>query len=315
VPLSLEQYATWLDSRGLPWPAPPTVEPAKAKAHLKELHGIRAVLWGTYGTILAISTGDLVFEHPQQMVLDIALDKTIDEFKMWGSMSRKPGRPSEYMRHLYLQELLLHKASTGGERYPEVLVERVWENLVKKLFQKDYKFDAGFYGSINEYSKKIAYFFHASMQGTAAQPEAAHAIRLVADFGKVQGLFGDGQCFTSVQLNRGLRAQDSSIAPDVLLPDSLRILSCDVKARKPSDTVFRAAMSSLSAKGIRPEETLHIGARMTRDIIPAKKLGMRTALYAGDRSSLEASAEQMKDAAVRPDVLLTDLSQLANVLA
>jgi len=314
MPLTLEQYATWLDSRGLPWPASPTVEPAKAKPHLKELPGVKAVLWNIYGTLIAIPFGELLFEHPQQIVMDVALDKTIDEFKMWGSMSRKPGQPSEYMRHLYAQELLLQKASTGGERFPEVLAERIWEALIKKLFAKEYSFDAAFYGSINEYSKKVAYFFHASLQGTGPEPDAATAIHLTSDLGKVQGLLGDAQCFTMVQVQRVLKRQDANLNIDTLLPQSLRFLSCDVKARKPSETLFRRALTALSAKGIRPEEALHVGSRIGRDIVPAKKLGMRTALYTGDRAALEAAPEQLKDPATRPDVMLTELGQINEVL-
>lgn len=314
MPLSLEQYANWLDTRGLPWPAPPTVEPANAKPHLKRLPGIRAVLWNVYGTLLAIPFGELIFEHPQQLLMDLALDKTIDEFRMWGSMSRKPGQPSEYMRHLYAQELLQQKASGHGERYPEVLAERIWEALIKKLFHKEYTFDAGFYGSLNEYSKKVAYFFHASLQGTAAQPEATMTLRWLADAGMMQGLLGDGQCFTSVQVNRALKSQDQDLNIESVLPTPLRILSCDVKARKPSETLFRPALAALAAKGIRAEETLHVGSRISRDIVPARKLGVRSALYAGDRAALEATAEQLKDAATRPDVMLTELSQLSFVV-
>src|SRR5579871_2725088 len=262
MPLTLEQYATYLTTRGLPWPAPPQVEPANAKPHLKKMPGLKAVLWNVYGTLLAIPFGDLVFEHPQQLVMDVALDKTIDEFKMWGSMSRKPGRPSEYMRHLYSQDLLLHKGATGGERFPEVLAERLWESLIKKLFQKEYTFDAGFYGSLNEYSKKVAYFFHASLQGVAAEPNAATALQLVADAGLQQGLLADGQCFTEVQLTRSLSAQNGSLNLEKILPAELRILSCAVRARKPSETIMRKAQAALAGRGIRPNEVLHIGSRL-----------------------------------------------------
>ena len=64
MPLTLEQYATWLDTRDLPWPAPPDVEAPKARPHLKRLP-VRAVTWNVYGTLLAISQGELLFEHPQ----------------------------------------------------------------------------------------------------------------------------------------------------------------------------------------------------------------------------------------------------------
>src|SRR5262245_16037273 len=99
--LSLEQYATYLDTRGLPWPAPPEIERPKARPHLVRLPGVRAVLWNVYGTLLAIPGGELYFEHPQKFVMDVALDKTIQEFKMWGSMTRKPGNPADYLGRVY----------------------------------------------------------------------------------------------------------------------------------------------------------------------------------------------------------------------
>src|SRR5437764_677839 len=203
MPLSLDQYAAYLDGRhDLPWPAPPAVDAANARPHLKRLPGVRAILWNVYGTLLAIPFGELLFEHPTPMVMEVALDKAIDEFKMWGSMSRKPGAPSEYMRHLYAQELLLHKAAGGGERYPEVQ----------------------------------------------------------------------------------------------------------------SENLFRHAIAALAAQGIKPEEALHVGSKLARDLVPARKFGFRTALYAGDKSSLDASAEALKDPLQRPDVLLTELSQVTYLL-
>jgi histidinol phosphatase-like enzyme len=315
MPLTLDQYATYLDTRGTPMPAPPTVESAKAKPHLTKLRGLKAVLWNVYGTLVAIPFGEIAFEHPTQLIMDVALDKTINEFNMWGSMSRKPGAPAEYMRHLYSTELLLLKAAGGGERYPEIPADKIWENLIKKLFQKDYKFDAGFFGSINEYSKKVAYFFHASLQGTTAQPGAAEALKLVKDAGLKQGLLADAQCFSTVQLSRGLKAQDDSLNLDQVIAPNLRSLSFEVRARKPSDKLFRHAVAQLAAAGIKPEQALHVGSKISRDIAPARKMGMKTALYAGDKNSLEASAEALKDPAQRPDALLTELSQVTHLLA
>src|SRR5262249_40691695 len=147
--------------------------------------------------------------HPNQFVMDAALDKTIQEFKMWGSMSRKPGQPADYLRQIY-RNLLTEQRTLGGggERYPEVHVERLWEALLKKLLQKDYRFDARFYGSLNEFSRKVAYFFHASLQGTVCYAGAVAALRHVSEAGLAQGLVADGQCFTLVQLERGLARQE-----------------------------------------------------------------------------------------------------------
>ena len=313
--LTIEQYADFLDTRDLPWPMAPEPEPAKARPHLAPLPGLRAVLWNVYGTLLCIGEGELKFELDNTMIMEIALEKTIHEFKMWNSMSRKPGQPSAYMREIYqrvLNELRL--APSPGEKYPEIAAERIWENIIKKLFQKEYTFDAVKYGALGEFSKKVAYFFHASQQGTACYPGAAEALNGIAAAGLVQGLLGDAQCFTHVQLQRGLRKQDEGLNLHEIIPPVKRWLSAERKARKPSESLFRAALRSLESEGIEPREVLHVGSNLARDIAPAKKLGMRTGLFAGDKASLSATAEQLKDPLHRPDVLITDLTQIAQVV-
>ncbi len=303
MPLTLEEYASYLDTRrDLSWPAPPEVERANAKPHIVRLPHVRAVLWNVYGTLLAIGG------------MGTALEKTIQEFKMWAAMSRKPGQPSEYLVHVYTQVLASQSLGPGSERHPEVDAERVWDAIIKKLLQKDYKFDAGFFGSLNEFSRKVAYFFHASLQGTACYPGAAEAMRHLAAAGLTQGLLADGQCFTPLQLQRGLAKQDPTAALDAMLSAGPCSLSYDIRGRKPSPRLFRHALDELKSKGVEPAQVLHVGSRVQQDIAPARRLGLRTALFAGDKASLQATKVQLKDPAERPDVMLTDLDQIAEVL-
>jgi hypothetical protein len=313
--LTLDQYATYLDSRDVPWPSPPKIQRPKARPYLFRLVNVRAVTWNVYGTVLAIAGGDLLFEHPQQLVMDIALDKTIQEFKMWGSMTRKPGQPKDYLRQVYTGLLRQHQTLPGsGEKYPEVIAERLWEAFIKKLMQKDFHFDAGFYGSLNEFSRKVAYFFHASLQGITAFRGAAKALRHVAGCGLYQGLLGQGQCFTLIQLQRCLTSQDPDVKLDELLDPELCTLSHEVRARQPSERLFRRALTSLADKGIAPDQVLHIGSRISLDVVPARRLGMKTGLFAGDKAALEATAAQLKEPQSRPDVLLTELPQIAEIV-
>lgn len=315
MPLSLEQYAEHLDKRDLHWPAPPEVQRPKAQPHLTQMPQVRAVMWNVYGTLLNVLGGDLLFEHPQKFVMEVALDKVVQEFKMWGSMSRKPGQPGDYMGTIYERVLGdMRMEASHGEKFPEVESERIWETIVKKLQQKDYKFDPIFFGPLKEFSQKLAYFFHASLQGSACYEGAAQALEHVHRVGLKQGILGDAQSFTLVQLQRGLAKQDCQVGVDELFDPSLLTLSSEVGGRKPSERLFKHAMAQLTAQGILPAQVLHIGSRITLDIAPAKKLGMRTALYAGDKGSLQATPDQLKDYPTRPDALLTDLSQLAEIV-
>jgi FMN phosphatase YigB (HAD superfamily) len=273
------------------------------------------VTWSAYGTLLAISGGSLVFEHPERFIMDLALEKTLQEFKMWGSMSRKPGQPADYLRQMYARSLEEQQlAPLPGEKHPEYVSARIWESIIKKLLQKDYKFDAGFFGSLNEFSRKVAYFFHASLQGCACHAGAAHAVRHLQAAGIAQGLLADGQCFTLTQLQRGLAQQDAPLRVEQIFDPALCILSFEQRARKPSERLFGRLKEVLAQRELAPEQVLHVGSSVPRDIVPARRLGLQTALFAGDKASLEATAAQLKDAASRPQVLLTELDQLCEVV-
>lgn len=316
MPLTLETYIERLDARAdLPWPKAPAIDAPKAKPSLHAMP-VKAVFWTVYGTLVAIPQGEIQYEHPIEFATTAAFEKVIKEFKMWNSMSRKPGAPSEYMRELFNKALTtLRLTGSGGEKFPEVQAERVWDDIVKKLQQKEYTFDAATYGSLDDYVKKIAYFYHASIQGTGPYPGAAETLRELSNRGVQQGLLADGQCFTAGQLQRCLRMEDAEFELDAVIPPAMRFISAERKARKPSDTLFKAALNAASAKGFAPSQVLHIGSSLTRDIGPAKKHGFRTALFAGDKNSLNATGDQLKDPALRPDALLTELTQVLDLIS
>jgi len=313
--LTLEQYAdSYLPTRGLPWPAAPQVKSAKARPFLHTLP-VKAVMWNVYGTLLAIPQGEILFEHEHSFVTDNAFEKTIQEFNMWNSMSRKPGAPAAYMREMFTKALTnLRMMGSGGEKFPEVQSERIWEDIVKKLMQKEYVFDANVYGAIGEFVKKIAYFYHASIQGVGAYPGAVEAVEMLADAGVPSGLLADGQCFTPAQIHKAFREQDSNFDVNVAFPVALRVLSTDKKAKKPSETIFKAALAVCASRGWKPSEVLHVGSNVVRDIAPAKKHGFLTALFAGDKQSLVATSEHLKEPQFRPDVLVTELPQVLEII-
>jgi len=314
--LTLSQYIRCLDSRDdLNWPAPPDVEAPRAKVHIVNLPGIRAVAWSVYGTLIAIAGGDLLFEVPQRLIMDLAMDKTIREFKMWGAMSRKPGQPSEYMVPTYLDLLARQRMLGGGRaRHPEIPIERVWEALIKRLLKKDYVFDAAYYGALNEFSQKVAYFFQASLQGCACHAGVADTLAELSRRGVAQPLLSDGQCFTVAHLDHLLNRQGPGMDAGSVLDRDASALSYQVGMRKPSDRLFRTTLARLADRGIKPDQVLHVGSRIAQDIAPARRLGMRTALFAGDRASLHANPKHMEQSANRPDVLLTSLPQIIDVV-
>ena len=64
--------------------------------------------------------------------------------------------------------------------------------------------------------------------------------------------------------------------------------------------------------GVKPEETLYIGKNMNEDIIPANKIGLKTALLIGDEA-LDCSF--LKDVTLpNPTVMFTEFEQLPDYI-
>jgi FMN phosphatase YigB (HAD superfamily) len=313
--LTLDQYADHLDGRAdLSWPAPPELQGTKSRPHLKTLPGLKAVTWNVYGTLLSVTGGEFYREHPQKFVMDLALDKVIQEFKMWKSMSRKPGQPADQLRTMIdnvTAELSFQVEK--GERYPEIPQELIWIGIIKKLEQNEYVINKGFYGSIEEFAVKIAYFFHRSIQGLTAGRGAAEVVAELKSRNLWQGLLADGQAYTAVELQRALVQQDYQCVLDFCIPSSRRVLSHDIRGRKPSERLYKEMARRLRQSGIAPDETLHVSNDLPNDLVYARRYGFQTALYAGDHYSLRAPPEMISDRANRPSILLTDLAQVVEL--
>lgn len=317
MPLTLTEYAEHLDQKqGLIWPQVPPPVSVKAKPSIAPLPDVRAVLWDTYGTLLRTPDGALDWFPEPEVRLQVALDKTIHEFNMWNSMYRKPGPPWQSMIHQYrdyVERLSMIATKRAGD-FTDVNLVHVWRAIIDRLFDKEYVYDEDLFGDVDQLAEKVAYFFHGNLQATEARAGAAQTLIVLRDLGVRQGLLGDGQPFTLVQLARGLQKQQP-IPPlvELLLPD-LNTLSCQLGVKKPSKSLFQRSLSQLSQHGIREEEVLHVSCRLKTDLAPAKALGMKTAVLVSEKTGLEATANLLKDPQTRPDRLLTDITQITSVV-
>lgn len=317
MPKTLMEYAEWLAQRDdLIWPTAPPRVPRKAIPSIKPLPGIKGVTWNVYGTLLRITDGDLLLLPAQQIRMQVALEKTIQEFNMWQSMTRKSGAPWEYLYTQYkdvLEEMQLTAPAKKGD-VGQVSSTKLWRKLISRLEQKEYQYDVDFYGDPEEYAEKVAFFFHSCLQGVAAMDKAALVVKAVAEAGLAQGLLSDGQSFTLTQLLRAFQATSKLPPLGRLFAPGCVVLSYDVGVKKPSRTLFSTAVEAFARQGLEPSEVLYVSNRWPDDLTVAKQLGFRTALFAGDKNSVQASAEELLTSDLRPDRLLTELTQIRNLL-
>lgn len=315
MPLSLEQYAELLDKRGEPLPLGPKPIPFEnAKPHLPRLEHIKCVVWGGYGVLLLIAGGKPFLLNPDPVMRKIALEKTIHEFKMWQSMTRKPGEPWQYMQTMIRQLVDKMMAATmSDEMRGELLFESVWQGVLGRLMQKEYTYDVGMYGNAADYSRKIAYFCLRASQGVTLLPNELPTLRLLASRA-VQAIHANGQTASSVQLLRALAQQHKLESLSELFDRDLSFWSCALGCRKETDRGFRPLLRALADRGWSPPQSLYVGSDVELDIVPAKRRGFRTALMLVDKNSSNVKPQQLRDEKSRPDCLITAFEQIAEVV-
>jgi hypothetical protein len=305
---TLLQYMQMLDDPSRRWPAPPKREEIKAAPSAKPLPGLKLVAWDPYGPLIRIADGQVETTVPLMLRMEVALDKTLKEFNMWNSMTRKPGAPWEYLRQIYqtiVDDARLQAGVKRGE-VPEPNTALLWRKVLAKLEQKSYAYDESIYGELDELSLKIAWFFQASLQGWEVTPDAAQALELAA---VPQTLAGDGQPFTFDQLSLGMIRQSASMAR---FKESLAQLSWQVGYRSVSVSFWEAYVKTLKSNGLAAEEVAVVSSRLPV-LAAAKTVKLRTILYAGEKLGLVATTEDLRDPAKKPDRLLTNPRQILDI--
>src|SRR5207237_7489400 len=142
--------------------------------------------------------------------------------------------------------------------------------------------------------------FHASLQGTACYPDGADALNLVKEAGLLQGLLSDAQYFTPLQLERAFSKQAPERGLDDFIDPELRSYSYEVRSRKPSERLFRSMLSLLGQRPIGADQVLHIGPRITQDVVPARRVGMKTRHLDRVKGPLPPTHDQVKEPPSQP---------------
>ena len=313
---SLSEYIDSLYERSdIIWPSPLDRVPLKVTPFLEPMEEIKAVLWEPYGTLLRVDLGKLIHDSDQQLRMKVALEKTIDEFNMWYSMVRKPGQPWEYMLRQYrdvVQDLGM-KAVTKGE-IPEIDSTQIWIKLIDRLIRNEYEYDEGTYGDLEHFAQKVAYFFHASLQGIEAADEACETLKSLSMHGVRQGLLCEGQAFTIPQVAHKLSLQLPIQSMSEVLSLDCCTLSYRTKVKKPSAGMFTSAIDKLKSVGIAPEQALYVSHRLKDDLAIAKTYGLRTCLFAANKNDCEFTGEDVRNPDYKPDRLVSKVRQIRLIL-
>ncbi|UCD56339.1 MAG: HAD hydrolase-like protein, partial [Candidatus Hydrogenedentota bacterium] len=274
-----------------------------------------AVLWDVYGTLLALSVGDLESALAKKETMRTAFRLTAKEFGFERFLN---GDPAETLMELYVREIekTHRRKRIHGIFSPEVRIEQIWTRIMKKLALKGYKPRANGNGIGLDLALKVAYFFDDVYQTKVLYPGARQTLESVRKLGLKQGIISNAQFYTPIALKILLRQKGSrGVDPLQRLFDRrLVFFSYRLGVSKPNPLAFEQARTRLRAMKIEPNQVLYVGNDVLNDMIPARKVGFKCVLFAGDRESLTLRENHTECAGFRPDAVIKSLPQLLKII-
>ncbi len=271
------------------------------KPVLRRLSGIRAVLFDVYGTLFISDSGEV--GTARQAACEQALAGALRAMDV-----PMAGKPSVGMSHFFAAIEASHAESRrAGIDYPEVDILRIWRQVLDTLAE---------HGAIDPTAGReidiecLAVQYEARANPCWPMPHLPECLEELRGAGLVLGLVSNAQFFTPALFEAllGESAEHWGFDP------RLQYYSYRYNRAKPGTALYEMAVAELEKRRIMPAETLYVGNDMLNDVFPARKVALRTALFAGDARSLRRRPEDGRIEGISPDLVLTDLRQLSECI-
>jgi len=277
--------------------------PTGMSAPLTLLSGIRAVLFDVYGTLVISGSGDI------SVASAMSDQQAVAEALHWAGFSGNLAAAGEQGSAALLDAIRQTHARQrqAGKDVPEVEIREEWQTVLTRL-QQNGLID----GAITpETLARVSLDYECRVNPVWPMPAAQATLQRLHARGLRLGIVSNAQFYTSLLFPAllGHTLDEFGIEP------LMCAWSFELREAKPSVNLFRSVVERLQQEyGIAPAETVYVGNDMLNDLWTARQLGLKTALFAGDQRSLRLRPDDPRCAALEPEIILTTLAQLLEVV-
>lgn len=271
---------------------------------LEAIEGIRCVAFDFYGTMFISAVGDIGVDEEQQETSYNFFERALKDTG-YTIMSNSAGKNGvaifEEVLHSHVEE-----ARKKGIDHPEPDIVAVWEDVLTTLADRD-----EIKGDIDrEKAKRFGIEFEFRINDVWPVPELESLLKKLLDKNLELGIISNSQYYTPLTFEALLKKSpvEYGFNPNLL------IWSYKTGYKKPSVDFYRFFEEAAEKEGLQPHEVLYVGNDVEKDIIPARKVGLRTALYVGDQRSIRHVPGEFDIEKIKPDLVVDELSQIADCL-
>ncbi len=285
-------------------------EPTGIKPKMERLNDIQVVIFDVYGTLLISSSGDVEEEQLSEHHLLHALEE--GHFVIQNKKEFLEGGQAKQMLTRYrelINEYQIKKKKEKNINYPEINIVAIWDVLLKQAAEQNtikYTEDSDI--------KQMIFVFEMHSNKVYPMPGMNHVLGEMINKNKILGIISNAQFYTPIIMNYFI---NKKIELNNLHPfdKRLTLFSYQESLAKPEFILFDKLLSILRNNyQLKAGQTLFVGNDMHKDIYPAHKAGMKTALFAGDKRSLRLRQDKPETKNLEPDLIITELNQLLNVI-
>lgn len=244
-----------------------------------------AICFDIYGTLLISGAGDIGFNREPTEKLD-ALRNLLRRY----GIHRTPEHLADALHRALARSHALSRQL--GIDYPEVDIVQVWKQVL----------DLDDMPRVKDFSLE----YELIVNPVYPMPGLEDLLSACNTWKMPMGIISNAQFYTVYVLQRFLGTTLERRGFD----QRLLFFSWIAGHAKPSTFMFQRAKAVLSGMGISAASALVVGNDMQNDILPARAVGFKTALFAGDRRSLRLRESDGRCRALSPDLIITDLRQL-----
>lgn len=273
----------------LPYIQPLLPIPTRIKPGGEIKENIRCILFDIYGTLFISSSGDISITQRQS--------QQSRDFKQLMDKYHLKKEPQTVLNEFFSAIDDEHeRLKKKGVDFPEVEIERIWSKVLE-------------IEALDE-ARTFAMEFELIVNPAYPMPNLEKMLSACRQAHVQMGIISNAQFFTPYLFHWFFDSDPEGLG----FNRDLIFYSYKTGYAKPSTAMFETAAENLGYMEIPAHSVLYIGNDMLNDILPARKTGFKTALFAGDARSLRLRKDHPECQNLSPDIYVTDLIQLLEYL-
>lgn len=271
---------------------------------LQKLAGIKCVAFDFYGTMFISGVGDIGIDEDQKEESESIFRESITRAGLTIE-NQAAGRAGLQILKQTLNHYL-KQAKEQGIANPEPEIREVWADTLTELTNRSL-----ISGEVKRSTVvKFAIEFEFRVNAVWPVPNLADVLDKLKNMGIRLAIISNSQFYTPLAFEAAIGKSPESFGFD---PDLL-VWSFECKRKKPDIKFYEQFVERIQQKNLDPTEVLYVGNDIHKDIQPAKKLGIRTALFVGDSRSIRHEEAELEELTFPPDLIIDDLSQIIECL-